>query len=137
MAQNIWQFLILRALLGLLGGYSQRQCAHRHSGAAPQSGWALDALYWRRQRRFCLAPHAGGLLADALRPSPGLLLPPACCFICFLLTFFFYSREFPAGEQKKMLHVREVVASLKFTHGVKLFVTTLIIQVATGSVRPS
>lgn len=56
MAQNIWQFLLLRALLGLLGGYSQRQrpdCTH--PDPAPQkrlgAGHAVNRRGERRHRR--------------------------------------------------------------------------------------
>ncbi|EDX8190215.1 multidrug transporter subunit MdtG, partial [Salmonella enterica subsp. enterica] len=53
------------------------------------------------------------------------------------LTFFFIRENFLPVSKKEMLHVREVVASLKNPRLVlSLFVTTLIIQVATGSIAP-
>lgn len=137
MAQNIWQFLILRALLGLLGGFIPNANAliatqvPRH-----KSGWALGTLSTGGVSGALLGPLAGGLLADHYGLRPVFLLPPAFCLSVFCSPSF-YSREFPAGEQKEMLHVREVVASLKNPRTVlSLFVTTLIIQVATGSIAP-
>ncbi len=119
MAQNIWQFLILRALLGLLGGFIPNANAliatqvPRH-----KSGWALGTLSTGGVSGALLGPLAGGLLADHYGLRPVFLLPPAFCLSVFCSPSF-YSREFPAGEQKEMLHVREVVASLKIPAGVK------------------
>lgn len=102
MAQNIWQFLILRALLGLLGGFIPNANAliatqvPRH-----KSGWALGTLSTGGVSGALLGPLAGGLLADHYGLRPVFFITASVLFICFLLTFFFYSREFPAGEQKR------------------------------------
>ncbi len=56
MAQNIWQFLILRALLGLLGGFIPNANAliatqvPRH-----KSGWALGRSLLAASAALCLA----------------------------------------------------------------------------------
>ena len=58
-------------------------------------------------------------------------------FICFVLTLFFIREQFTPVSKKEMLHVKEVFGSLKNRELVlSLFVTTLIIQVATGSIAP-
>lgn len=101
MAQNIWQFLILRALLGLLGGFIPNANAliatqvPRH-----KSGWALGTLSTGGVSGALLGPLAGGLLADHYGLRPVFLLPPAFCLSVFCSPSF-YSREFPAGEQKR------------------------------------
>lgn len=138
MAQNIWQFLILRALLGLLGGFIPNANAliatqvPRH-----KSGWALGTLSTGGVSGALLGPLAGGLLADHYGLRPVFFITASVLFICFLLTFFFIRENFLPVSKKEMLHVREVVASLKNPRLVlSLFVTTLIIQVATGSIAP-
>lgn len=61
MAQNIWQFLLLRALLGLLGGFIPNANAliatqiPRH-----KSGWALGTLSTGAVSGALLGPLAGG-----------------------------------------------------------------------------
>lgn len=113
MAQNIWQFLILRALLGLLGGFIPNANAliatqvPRH-----KSGWALGTLSTGGVSGALLGPLAGGLLADHYGLRPVFYYRQRFVYL-FSAHLLFHSREFPAGEQKEMLHVREVVASLK------------------------
>ncbi len=43
-AQNVWQFLILRAPRPAGRIYSQRECADRHPDPRHKSGWALGTL---------------------------------------------------------------------------------------------
>ncbi|MDY9359037.1 MFS transporter, partial [Escherichia coli] len=57
--------------------------------------------------------------------------------LCFFVTLFCIREKFQPVSKKEMLHMREVVTSLKSPKLVlSLFVTTLIIQVATGSIAP-
>ncbi len=138
MAQNIWQFLILRALLGLLVGF----IPNAHALIATQvprhkSGWALGTLSTGGVSGALLGPLAGGLPADHYGLRPVFSITASALFLCFLLSFFFIRENFLPVSKKEMLHVREVVASLKNPRLVlSLFVTTLIIQVATGSIAP-
>ncbi|KOQ96104.1 multidrug efflux MFS transporter MdtG [Pluralibacter gergoviae] len=137
-AQNIWQFLILRALLGLLGGYVPNANAllatqiPRH-----KSGWALGTLSTGTVSGALLGPLAGGWLADQYGLRPVFLITASVLFLCFLLTLFFIREQFVPVNKKEMLRARSVFASLKSPRLVlSLFVTTLIIQVATGSIAP-
>lgn len=137
-AQNIWQFLILRALLGLLGGYVPNANAllatqiPRH-----KSGWALGTLSTGTVSGALLGPLAGGWLADQYGLRPVFLITASVLFLCFLLTLFFIREQFVPVNKKEMLRARAVFASLKSPRLVlSLFVTTLIIQVATGSTAP-
>ena len=137
-AQNIWQFLILRALLGLLGGYVPNANAllatqiQRH-----KSGWALGTLSTGTVSGALLGPLAGGWLADRYGLRPVFLITASVLFLCFLLTLFFIREQFVPVNKKEMLRARAVFASLKSPRLVlSLFVTTLIIQVATGSIAP-
>ena len=71
LAQNIWQFLVLRALLGLLGGFIPNANALIATQVPRnKSGWALGTLSTGGVSGALLGPLAGGLLADqyGLRP---------------------------------------------------------------------
>ncbi len=138
LAQNIWQFLILRALLGLLGGFIPNANAliatqiPRH-----KSGWALGTLSTGAVSGALLGPLAGGFLADNYGLRPVFFMTAAVLFVCFVMTLFFIREQFTPVSKKEMLHVKEVFSSLKNRELVlSLFVTTLIIQVATGSIAP-
>ncbi|MEX3019237.1 multidrug efflux MFS transporter MdtG [Kluyvera sp. STS39-E] len=138
LAQNIWQFLVLRALLGLLGGFIPNANAliatqiPRH-----KSGWALGTLSTGAVSGALLGPLAGGFLADNYGLRPVFFMTAAVLFLCFILTLFFIREQFTPVSKKEMLHVKEVFGSLKNRELVlSLFVTTLIIQVATGSIAP-
>ncbi|MEE9654276.1 multidrug efflux MFS transporter MdtG [Kluyvera ascorbata] len=138
LAQNIWQFLILRALLGLLGGFIPNANAliatqiPRH-----KSGWALGTLSTGAVSGALLGPLAGGFLADNYGLRPVFFMTAAVLFVCFVMTLFFIREQFTPVSKKEVLHVKEVFGSLKNRELVlSLFVTTLIIQVATGSIAP-
>ncbi|MGU3522367.1 multidrug efflux MFS transporter MdtG [Enterobacteriaceae bacterium C23F] len=138
LAQNIWQFLVLRALLGLLGGFVPNANAliatqiPRH-----KSGWALGTLSTGAVSGALLGPLAGGLLADSYGLRPVFFMTASVLFLCFVLTLFLIREQFEPVAKKEMLHAKDVIASLKSPRLVlSLFVTTLIIQVATGSIAP-
>ncbi len=138
MAQNIWQFLLLRALLGLLGGFIPNANAliatqiPRH-----KSGWALGTLSTGAVSGALLGPLAGGFLADHWGLRTVFFMTAAVLFICFLFTLFLIRENFVPIVRKEMLSAREVFSSLQNPKLVlSLFVTSLIIQVATGSIAP-
>lgn len=57
--------------------------------------------------------------------------------LCFVVTLLCIKEKFQPVSKKEMLHVREVVFSLKNPRLVlSLFVTTMIIQIASGSIAP-
>ncbi|MEB7883049.1 multidrug efflux MFS transporter MdtG [Serratia fonticola] len=138
MAQNIWQFLALRAVLGLLGGFIPNANAliatqvPRH-----RSGWALGTLSTGGVSGALIGPLIGGLLADQYGLRPVFFITAMVLFICFLLTLFCVREQFTPVQKKDMLHARQVFASLKSPKLIlSLFVTTMIIQIATGSIAP-
>ncbi len=137
-AQNIWQFLALRALLGLLGGFVPNANAliatqvPRH-----KSGWALGTLSTGGVSGALSGPLIGGLLADSYGLRPVFFITAAVLFTCFVLTLLCIRESFTPVPKKDMLHARQVLTSLKNPRLVlNLFVTTMIIQVATGSIAP-
>ena len=80
---------------------------------------------------------AGGLLADSYGLRPVFFITASVLILCFFVTLFCIREKFQPVSKKEMLHMREVVTSLKHPKLVlSLFVTTLIIQVATGSIAP-
>lgn len=137
-AQNIWQFLALRALLGLLGGFVPNANALIATQVPRnKSGWALGTLSTGGVSGALLGPLIGGLLADSYGLRPVFFITSAVLFTCFILTFFYIREEFIPVPKKDMLHARQVLTSLKNPRLVlSLFVTTMIIQVATGSIAP-
>ncbi len=138
MAQNVWQFLILRALLGLLGGFIPNANALIATQIPRQkSGWALGTLSTGGVSGALLGPLAGGLLADHYGLRPVFFITASVLFLCFLVTLICIRENFAPVAKKEMLHARDVLASLKNPKLVlSLFVTTMIIQVATGSIAP-
>ncbi|WP_318364534.1 multidrug efflux MFS transporter MdtG [Enterobacter sp.] len=138
LAQNIWQLLALRACLGLLGGFIPNANALIATQMPRnKSGWALGTLSTGGVSGALLGPLAGGLLADSYGLRPVFFITAAVLFICFLLTLFCIRENFTPVAKKEMLHAREVIGSLKSPRLVlSLFVTTMIIQVATGSIAP-
>lgn len=138
LAQNIWQFMVLRALLGLLGGFVPNANAliatqiPRH-----KSGWALGTLSTGAVSGALLGPLAGGLLADSYGLRPVFFMTASVLFLCFLLTLLLIREQFVPVPKKEMLHAKAVFSSLKSPKLVLcLFVTSMIIQVATGSIAP-
>ncbi|MFT2788998.1 multidrug efflux MFS transporter MdtG [Serratia sp. T13T92] len=138
MAQNIWQFLALRAVLGLFGGFIPNANAliatqvPRH-----RSGWALGTLSTGGVSGALIGPLIGGLLADQYGLRPVFFITATVLFICFLLTLFCVREQFTPVQKKDMLHARQVFASLKSPKLIlSLFITTMIIQIATGSIAP-
>lgn len=137
-AQNIWQFLVLRALLGLLGGFIPNANALIATQMPRnRSGWAMGTLSTGGVAGALLGPLAGGLLAYVYGLRMVFFITASVLFICFLLTLFCIRENFTPVAKKEMLHAKEVLASLKSPRLVlSLFVTTMIIQVATGSIAP-
>ncbi|MEN0581424.1 multidrug efflux MFS transporter MdtG [Phytobacter palmae] len=138
LAQTIWQFLVLRALLGLLGGFIPNANALIATQMPRnRSGWAMGTLSTGGVAGALLGPLAGGLLADTYGLRMVFFITASVLFICFLLTLFCIRENFTPVAKKEMLHAKEVFASLKSPRLVlSLFVTTMIIQVATGSIAP-
>ncbi|KAA1046513.1 multidrug efflux MFS transporter MdtG [Pseudocitrobacter sp. 73] len=138
LAQNIWQFLVLRALLGVLGGFVPNANALIATQVPRnKSGWALGTLSTGGVSGALLGPLAGGLLADSYGLRPVFFITATVLFLCFVLTLLLIRERFTPVNKKEMLHAREVISSLKNPKLVlSLFVTTMIIQVATGSIAP-
>lgn len=138
MATSVWQFLALRALLGLLGGFVPNANALIATQVPRnKTGWAMGWLSTGAVSGALIGPLIGGLLADSFGLRPVFYITAAVLFSCFLMTLFCIRESFTPVQKKDLLHARQVFTSLKNPRLVlALFVTTLIIQVATGSIAP-
>ncbi|MGQ8774372.1 multidrug efflux MFS transporter MdtG [Serratia sp. NA_112.1] len=138
MAQNIWQFLALRAALGLLGGFIPNANALIATQVPRnRSGWALGTLSTGGVSGALIGPLIGGLLADQYGLRPVFYITAAVLLACFVLTLLYVKEQFIPVQKKDMLHARQVFAALKSPKLIlSLFVTTMIIQIATGSIAP-
>lgn len=138
MAQNIWQLLALRAVLGLLGGFVPNANALIATQVPRnKSGWALGTLSTGAVSGALIGPLIGGLLADIYGLRPVFYITAGVLFLCFILTLFYVQEQFEPVKKKDMLSGRQVFAALKNPKLVLcLFVTTMIIQIATGSIAP-
>ena len=102
-----------------------------------KSGWALGTLSTGGVSGALLGPLAGGLLADNYGLRPVFFITASVLFLCFIVTLLCIRENFTPVAKKEMLHARDVLTSLKNPRLVlSLFVTTMIIQVATGSIAP-
>ncbi|MDU3888071.1 MAG: MFS transporter, partial [Serratia liquefaciens] len=138
MAQNIWQFLALRAVLGLLGGFIPNANALIATQVPRnRSGWALGTLSTGGVSGALIGPLIGGLLADQYGLRPVFYITAGVLLACFVLTLLYVQEQFTPVQKKDMLHARQVFAALKSPKLIlSLFVTTMIIQIATGSIAP-
>ncbi|TCV98231.1 multidrug efflux MFS transporter MdtG [Biostraticola tofi] len=138
LAQNVWQLLILRALLGLLGGFVPNANALIATQVPRnKSGWALGTLSTGAVSGALLGPLIGGVLADAYGLRLVFYITAVVLFICFITTLLWVNERFTPVLKKDMLSGRQVFATLKNPRLViSLFITTMIIQVATGSIAP-
>ena len=138
LGMGIVMILILRALLGLLGGFVPNANALIATQVPRnKSGWALGTLSTGGVSGALLGPLAGGLLADHYGLRPVFFITASVLMLCFVVTLLCIKEKFQPVSKKEMLHVREVVFSLKNPRLVlSLFVTTMIIQIASGSIAP-
>ncbi|WP_413723840.1 multidrug efflux MFS transporter MdtG [Sodalis sp. RH16] len=138
LAQNIGQFLVLRALLGLLGGFVPNANALIATQVPRnKSGWALGTLSTGAVGGALIGPLIGGLLADHYGLRLVFFITALVLLICFIMTYIFVEERFKPVQKKDMLSARQVFASLTKPRLVlSLFITTMIIQVATGSIAP-
>ncbi|HBC6031281.1 TPA: MFS transporter [Escherichia coli] len=113
LAQNIWQFLILRALLGLLGGFVPNANALIATQVPRnKSGWALGTLSTGGVSGALLGPMAGGLLADSYGLRPVFFITASVLILCFFVTLFCIREKFQPVSKKEMLHMREVAGNV-------------------------
>ena len=137
-AQNVWQLLFLRALLGLLGGFVPNANALIATQVpVKRTGWALGTLSTGAVSGALIGPLIGGFLADHTGLRPVFYITASVLFICFFVTLFFVRENFTPVSRKDALNTKQVFAAIKNPRLVIcLFFTTMCIQIAAGSVSP-
>ncbi|ENG27779.1 sugar (and other) transporter family protein [Escherichia coli P0305260.8] len=102
LAQNIWQFLILRALLGLLGGFVPNANALIATQVPRnKSGWALGTLSTGGVSGALLGPMAGGRPPLATAFVRYSLLPPVCSYSAFSSPCFASEKNSSRSAKKR------------------------------------
>lgn len=137
-AQNIWQLLFLRALLGLLGGFIPNANALIATQVpVKRSGWALGTLSTGAVSGALIGPLIGGFLADQTGLRPVFFITSAVLIICFFVTLFYVRENFTPVSRKDALNTKQVFATINNPRLIIcLFFTTMCIQIAAGSVNP-
>lgn len=138
LATNVWQLFALRAMMGLTSGYIPNAMALIASQApSSRSGWALGTLSTGQVAGLLIGPLLGGFLADHIGLRPVFLITSGMLFVCFLITLFAVKESAVRVSQKTQLSGRQVLASLPYPWLIiSLCVTTLMIQMANGSINP-
>lgn len=139
MATNVYELVALRALMGLASGFIPNGMAMIASQAPRErSGWALGTLSTAQVTGVIAGPLLGGFLADHVGLRWVFMLTAGLMFISFLVTLFLI-REGRVVQTQRSDHMsnREVFRSWHYpVLMLTLFVTTMMIQIANGSIGP-
>ncbi|HBI5843445.1 TPA: multidrug efflux MFS transporter Lde [Listeria monocytogenes] len=134
LVSNVYQFVGLRLLMGIFSGYiSTANALIATQVPRHRSGWALGALSTAAVSGVLI----GGALSDTFGVRPVFYITGALLLGSFFLTLFFVKEKFTPVEKKEMRSGKEVFLSLK-NPGliISLFITTMMIQIASNSVNP-
>ncbi|CTR63432.1 Multidrug resistance protein MdtG [Escherichia coli] len=102
LAQNIWQFLILRALLGLLGGFVPNANALIATQVPRnKSGWALGTLSTGALVVRCSAQWLAACSPIATAYVRYSLLPPVCSYSAFSSPCFASEKNSSRSAKKR------------------------------------
>ncbi len=97
--------MILRALLGLLGGFVPNANALIATQVPRnKSGWALGTLSTGGVSGALLGPMAGGLLADSYGLRPVFFITASVLILCFFVTLFCIREKFQPVSKRDAAH---------------------------------
>lgn len=135
---NVYQFVILRLLMGIFSGYiSTANALVATQVPRHRSGWALGTLSTAAVSGVLIGPLIGGFLADLFGVRPVFFITGTLLLGTFFLTVFFVQEKFTPVEKADMLSGKKVFATLKYPGLIiSLFITTMVIQVSSNSVNP-
>ncbi|WP_304166576.1 multidrug efflux MFS transporter [Lonsdalea britannica] len=138
MATSVWHLFLLRALMGLTSGYIPNAMALIASQVPrARSGWALGTLSTGQVSGVLIGPMLGGFMADHLGLRTVFFVTSGLLFISFLITLFAIKENFVKVSKADRLSGKAVFASLPYPMLiVSLCVTTMMIQMANGSISP-
>lgn len=137
-AQNVWQLFIFRTLMGLTSGYIPNAMALVASQVPrDKSGWALGTLSTGQVSGVIIGPLLGGFMADHLGLRMVFFVTAGLLFISFLITLFLIKERVVPITKANRLTGKAVFTTLPYPMlMVSLFVTTMVIQLANGSISP-
>jgi DHA1 family multidrug resistance protein-like MFS transporter len=137
-AQNVWQLFILRTLMGLTSGYIPNAMALVASQVPrDKSGWALGTLSTGQVAGVIIGPLIGGFMADHLGLRTVFFVTGGLLFTSFLITLFLIKERVVPVSKANRLSGKAVFTSLPYPMLIlSLFVTTMMIQLANGSISP-
>ncbi|THD41525.1 MFS transporter, partial [Enterobacteriaceae bacterium ML5] len=137
-ATNVWQLFILRTLMGLTSGYIPNAMALVASQVPrDKSGWALGTLSTGQVSGVIIGPLLGGFMADHLGLRTVFFVTSGMLFISFLITLFLIKERVVPVTKANRLSGKAVFTTLPYPWLiVSLFVTTMMIQLANGSISP-
>ncbi|MFM2485270.1 multidrug efflux MFS transporter [Celerinatantimonas yamalensis] len=134
-----WQLMGLRMLMGLTSGYIPNAMALAAAEMPRErTGWALGTLTTGQVSGVILGPLIGGMMADQMGFRIVFLVTGGLLFCCFLCTWYLVHEQFerPARDEKPLTR-QQVFASLSSPGLVLgLFIATMMIQLANGSINP-
>ncbi|WP_199257267.1 multidrug efflux MFS transporter [Pantoea sp. BAV 3049] len=136
---NVWQLLLLRALMGLTSGYIPNAMALVATQVPRErSGWALSMVTTAQICGVILGPLMGGFLADWVGLRAVFLITSALLLTSFLITLFLIKETgYRPVKKEDKLSGKMVFRSLSHPGLiVSLFITTLVIQLCNGSISP-
>ncbi|OSN06990.1 multidrug transporter [Lonsdalea iberica] len=138
MATSVWHLFLLRALMGLTSGYIPNAMALIASQVPrARSGWALGTLSTGQVSGVLIGPMLGGFMADHLGLRTVFFVTSGLLFISFLITLFAIKENFVKVSKADRLSGKAVFASLPYPMLiVSLCITTMMIQMANGSIGP-
>ncbi|NMP26385.1 multidrug efflux MFS transporter MdtG [Rahnella sp. SAP-1] len=137
-AQNVWQLFIFRTLMGLTSGYIPNAMALVASQVPrDKSGWALGTLSTGQVAGVIIGPLIGGFMADHLGLRTVFFVTGGLLFTSFLITLFLIKERVVPVSKANRLSGKAVFTSLPYPMLIlSLFVTTMMIQLANGSISP-
>lgn len=136
-AQNVYQLVALRLLMGAISGFIPAAIILIASQApAEKSGWALGMLSTGGVGGTLVGPLVGGLLADLIGLREVFWITGTMLFLTFIVCFFIKEDFKPVSKTRAEFNNQTTnkKAFLKITGGI--FVTTFILQSALMSIQP-
>ncbi|ATW24284.1 multidrug efflux MFS transporter [Candidatus Formimonas warabiya] len=136
-AQNVYQFVILRLLQGVITGYSTACNALIATQTDKEhAGWALATLSTGSIAGYLLGPVIGGYLGEKLGIPSVFFITAALLMIAFMATLIFVKEQFIRSDRKE-LTIRDAWNRIPNSALIMtVFVTTCIINFAFMSIEP-
>ncbi|QTF09750.1 multidrug efflux MFS transporter [Brenneria izadpanahii] len=138
LATNVWQLFFLRSMMGLTSGFIPNAMALIASQVPREkSGWALGTLSTGQISGVILGPLLGGFMADYIGLRIVFFVTAGMLFTSFLITLFAIKENVIKVSKANRLSGKAVFTTLPYPMLiVGLFITTMMIQLANGSINP-